>query len=153
MTKPLGEQAPIDGAWSGRAQDSHPEAAHRQQRQWHAHADARKRDRRLSDRDQPGDPVGPGGRIPQREHSTQRVADDRRLLEPERVEDVVDQLARFLTDVATSITGGVRQPVTGKVHGEQSAAESARERFEQGRPRGGAEGHAVEQHQWPAAPV
>ena len=43
------------------------------------------------------------------EHSTQRVADDRRCVDPERVEDVVDQLARVLTDVTASITGGVRQ--------------------------------------------
>jgi hypothetical protein len=78
------------------------------------------------------------------------VADHRRFVEPERVEEVVDQLARVLTDVARSIHGEVRQPVTGKVHREQSAP---RERVEQGRPRGGAEGHAVEQDQRRAAAV
>jgi hypothetical protein len=49
-----------------------------------------KRDRRLSDRDQPGDSSGGGGRIPQGEHATQRVAYYWRVVDLERVEDVVD---------------------------------------------------------------
>ena len=71
------------------------------------------------------------------------MADDRRVVEFERVEDVVDQLVRVLADVTGSIGAGIREPVTGKVDREQSVA---RQRGEQGRPRRGAEGPAVEQN-------
>jgi hypothetical protein len=48
------------------------------------------------------------------------MADDRHLVETERVEDVVDQLAGTATDLTASITVGVREPVAGKVDREDS---------------------------------
>jgi hypothetical protein len=48
------------------------------------------------------------------------VADDRRLVESERVGDVVDQLAGTTTDLTASITIGVGQPVAGKVDREDA---------------------------------
>ena len=121
-----------------------------QKRQWHAYADTWERDGRLSDRDQARDPPGAGSRIPERQHSTKRVADDRRGVEFERVEDVVDQLPGTLTDVTASIAVRVRQPMPGKVDREHPPTG---QRAEQGRPRSGAERHAVEQNQWRTAPV
>jgi hypothetical protein len=88
--------------------------------------------------------------VPQREHATQRVADDRRVVESERVEDVIDQRVGAVTDLTAPITVGVRQPVAGKVDGEQPPTG---ERGEQRRPRGGAERNAVEQNQWRTAAV
>ena len=76
----------------------------------------------FSDRDQPRDPLGAGGRVPEREHAAERVADDGRVVEFERVEDVVDQLARGLADVTALIGGRVREPVAGKVDREQPVA-------------------------------
>jgi hypothetical protein len=43
------------------------------------------------------------------------VADDRRLVELERVEDVLDQRAGMLTHVTPSIPNRVGEPVTGVV--------------------------------------
>ena len=63
----------------------------------------------------------PGCGIPECEHPAQRVADDGRFAELERVEDVLDQLMCALSDVTTSVSGGVGESVTGKVDREQSA--------------------------------
>ena len=60
--------------------------------------------------------------MPEREHAAERVADDGRVVEFERVEDVVDQLACGLADVAALIGGGVGEPVAGKVDREQPVA-------------------------------
>jgi hypothetical protein len=78
------------------------------------------------------------------------VADDRRLVESERVEDVVDQDARAFANLAAAVAIGARQPMAGKVDREQSPT---RDRREERRPRGGAERDAVEKHQWRTAAV
>jgi hypothetical protein len=45
--------------------------------------------------------------MPEREHPAQRVADEGRLVELERVEDVLDQLMCALADMTTPVRGGV----------------------------------------------
>jgi hypothetical protein len=87
---------------------------------WVSSSPDERRRYRLSDCDQPGHPAGAGSRVPQREHSTERVPDDRRLVEPKRVEDVVDQLPGAMTDLTASITIRARQPVAGKIDREYS---------------------------------
>ena len=93
--------------WAGRTQDGYSDAAERQQRQRHPHPGAWERDGWFSDRDQPGDPLGAGCRIPEGEHGAERVADDRGSVEFQRVEDVLDQLVCTLADLAPPIGGGI----------------------------------------------
>jgi hypothetical protein len=50
------------------------------------------------------------------------VTHDRRLLEIERVEDVVDQPPRVLADAAAPVDRGIRQSVARKIQREQSPA-------------------------------
>jgi len=56
--------------------------------------------------------------MPQGEHAAERVADHRRLVEPECVQDVLDQPAGLLAHLPAPEGDRVGQAVTGKVHGE-----------------------------------
>ena len=58
--------------------------------------------------------------MPQGEHAAKGVADHRHLVEPECVQDVLDQQAGVLAHLPAPEGNRVGQAVTGKVHGERA---------------------------------
>jgi hypothetical protein len=67
---------------------------------------------------------------------TEGVAHNWGLVEPQLVEDVIDELARVFADRAPPVSVAVGESMAGKIHGEQAPA---REPLEERRPSRGAE--------------
>jgi hypothetical protein len=65
-------------------------------------------DRGFSDHNQAGDPVRAGGSVPQGEHGAERVSDHWNPVEPERIDDVIDQSPRVLAHLPWSEDRRVR---------------------------------------------
>jgi hypothetical protein len=56
------------------------------------------------------------------------MADNERIVKFERVEDVLNQLERLLANMAGSIGGGVREPMTRKVDRQQPVTRKGSEK-------------------------